>query len=277
MDQIGERSMFRPRIDTMMVHLGHPLMSKAINSLTRRRFPGPQAVSRWTARYGEVPDGADAMILLHVEELAVNELRETFHHWIQTLRFCVKDGELGSEVSHLPAFQLRATSVCQDASGVERAKNLLNDVEPDLLEVVKNAQRSLTKRLTVQLQADGELAKTEEQTKYQSRQGEVSSLIVENSLAKLESQIARLKQDLQQGRLFDKQAQLDDLDRSLEIKKEELERRRMHYEEVREQLARERDRIMNLLLPKRFALQGTAQVFPVAVEVWLPRNTGAAS
>jgi len=153
----------------------------------------------------------------------------------------------------------------------------LSDVEPDLLEVVKNAQQSLTKRLTVQLQADGEKAKTEEQTKYQSRQGEVSSLIVENSLAKLESQIARLKQDLQQGRLFDKQAQLDDLDRSLEVKKEELERRRQHYEEVREQRARERDRIMNLLLPKRFALQGTAQVFPVAVEVWLPRNTGAAS
>jgi len=35
MDQIGERSMFRPRIDTMMVHLGHPLMSKAIRPSVR--------------------------------------------------------------------------------------------------------------------------------------------------------------------------------------------------------------------------------------------------
>ena len=56
--QIGGRPIFRPRVDTLMVHLGHPLMGKAINWLSRRRFPGPQAVSRWTVRYGDIPRGA---------------------------------------------------------------------------------------------------------------------------------------------------------------------------------------------------------------------------
>ena len=93
-------------------------------------------------------------------------------------------------------------------------------------------------------------------------------------MAKLEKEIARLKRERQQGRLFENQAHLDELDKSLEIKKEELQRRTAHYEEVREQLAKERERILNRLLPRRYALQGEAQVFPVAVEVRFPRSKG---
>lgn len=271
---VGVRPIFRPKIDTQMVHLSHPLMGKAINWLTRRRFPGPQAVSRWTARLGEVPKGAEALIVLHLEELAVNELRETFHHWIQTLQFPVTKGELGSQLAHSPAASLRATKPCNDQARVERARDLISDLEADLREVISKVKAHLTDRLREQLDVDGKQARQEEQERYQSRQGEVSSLIAENSLAKLEREIAALKRERMQGRLFESQALLDELDRSLEIKKEELERRRVHYEEVREQLARERDRILNLLLPKRFALQGDAQVFPVALEVWFPVAKG---
>lgn len=272
-EQIGGRAIFRPRLDTLMVHLSHPLMDKALNWLTRRRFPGPHAVSRWTLRYGGVPAAAEALIVLHLEELGVNELRETFHHWIQTLQLPVMNGELGAELAHLPAMDLRATAPCQDRNQIERAKDLLSDLEGDLQEVVKNAKTQLTQRLREQLDVDGKQARKEEQDRYQSRQAEVSTLIAGNSLAKLEREIAHLKGERLQGRLFENQSSLDELDRSLEIKKEELERRRVHYEEVREQLTRERDRILNLLLPQRFALQGEAQVFPVAMEVRFPSAT----
>ncbi len=273
-EQINGRPIFRPRLDTLMVHLGHPLMEKAINWLTRRRFPGPHAVSRWTVRYGGVPAGADAIIILHLEELGVNELRETFHHWVQTHQFPVAGGELGTLLTHAPALNLRSTAPCQDRKQIERARDILGDVEGDLQEFVKNAKTRLAQRLRDQLEVDGKQARKEEQERYQSRQGEVSVLIAENSLAKLERDIAHLKRERQQGRLFETQSSLDELDRSLEIKKEELERRRVHYEEVREQLARERDRILNLLLPRRFALQGEAQVFPVAMEVRFPAANG---
>ena len=275
-EQISGRPIFRPRIDTQMIHLSHPLMGKAINWLTRRRFPGPQAVSRWTVRLGDVPAGAEAVIVLHLEELAVNELRETFHHWIQTLQLPVLKGDLGSPLAHAPAADLRTSPAIYDEKQIERAKDLISDLEGDLREVVTGARTQLTKRLRDQLEVDGKQARQEEQERYQSRQGEVSALITENSLAKLEREIAGLKRERQQGRLFENQLFLDELDRSLEIKKEELERRRVHYEEVREQLARERDRILNLLLPKRFALQGDAQVFPVAVEVRFPATKGGA-
>lgn len=281
MDPNNGRPIFRPRLDTMMIHLGHPLMSKALNWLTQRRYPRPQnvaggqpAVSRWTVCLGDVPAGADALILLHVEELGVNQLRETFHHWIRTLQFPVVGGELGERLDHRPAVRLRATSPCQDRNRIEQAKDLLSDLEPDLQAVVKQAQQDLTRQLAEQLDVDGKQARKEEQERYQSRQGEVSSLIADNTLGKLEREIAQLKTAREQGLLFDHQARLDDLDRSIELKQQEQERRKLHYEEVREQLARERQRIMNLLLPKRFALQGDAQVFPVAVEVRFPRVKG---
>jgi hypothetical protein len=169
---------------------------------------------------------------------------------------------------------LRSTAPCQEPKLIERARDILSDVEGDLQKFVKSAKSLLSKKLRDQLDVDGKQARKEEQERYQSRQGEVSALIAENSLAKLERELAHLKRERQQGRLFENQALLDELDRSMEIKKEELERRRVHYEEVRDQLARERERILNLLLPKRFTLQGEAQVFPVAVEVRLPTATG---
>ena len=43
-----------------------------------------------------VSGGADAVVLLSVEELAVNELRESFHHWVRTISFPVRKGTLGS-------------------------------------------------------------------------------------------------------------------------------------------------------------------------------------
>lgn len=275
------RPIFRPRIDTMLVHLGHPLMKKAVNWLTQRRYPRPPsvasgqpAVSRWTVRYGKVPAGADALILLHLEELGVNELRETFHHWIQTFQLPVVGGELGEAVRHAPAGRLRGSSPCQDRDVVERAKDLLADLELDLQAIVKQARDDLSRRLREQLEVDGKQARKEENERYQSRHGEVSALIVDNTLAKLEREIAEHKRDREQGRLFDHQARLDELERSIELKEQEQQRRQLHYEEVREQLTRERERIMNLLLPKRFALQGQAQVFPVAVEVRFPRPEG---
>ena len=63
-------------------------------------------------------------------------------------------------------------------------------------------------------------------------------------------------------------------DSTIDDKQEEIARRRRHYEEVRGQLERERDRILRRVLPGRHTMVGSAQVFPISIEVRLP---GAAS
>lgn len=270
MVQVGPRRVFRPRNDTMMLHLAHPIMRKATGSLTRLRFPGPMSVSRWAVRLGNVPKGADALIVLYMEELAVNELRETFHHWIRTIQFPVKRDSLGSPLPHEAAIRLRKAKACRDEILTTKASEMLDDFQPELREFIVQWRKSLTATLKMQLASDGEQARKDEDQRYQSRQGEVSTLIAENTLAKLEREIAFLKSQRNQGLLFASQTDLDAIDRSIEARQEELTRRRAHYEEIREQLARERERVVKVLLPNRYALAGEAQVFPVAVEVRFP-------
>jgi len=132
----------------------------------------------------------------------------------------------------------------------------------------------VTDALRARLQTDGKAARAREDERYRSRQGEVSTLINQTTIARLEREIAELQAEKQKGWLFDESNRLEELGRSIEEKQQEIERRRRHYEEVREQLERERERILKYLLPRRYAMAGTAQVFPVAVEIRLPHPEG---
>ena len=116
LDDVGGRLVFSPRPDILLVHLSHPMLLHAVSTLTRRRFPGTgEEVSRWTVRLSALPPGTDALVLLSVEELAVNDLRETFHHWVRTVVFPVATGRLGAHLPHRAAAQLREGSPTQDS------------------------------------------------------------------------------------------------------------------------------------------------------------------
>jgi Rad3-related DNA helicase len=95
-------------------------------------------------------------------------------------------------------------------------------------------------------------------------------MIETNTIQKLEREIQQLNQRKLQGSLFENDAYLEELNRDIKLRQEEVDFRKKHYEEIRDQLTRERDRIINRLLPKRFALFSTAQVFPLAIEILLP-------
>lgn len=265
--EVGPRKVFLPRPDTMMIHLGHPMVQKATSALMRRRFPGDNTVSRWCIRYDDIPEGADALILLHLEELGINKLRETFHHYIRSHRLPIYNGEIGEPLPNIPAARLSQAKQCKSKNEIATAQDLLSELEPDLKVYIKEQQQQLTEDIIAQLDSDRDQAIEEENKRYQSRHGEISSLIADNTLAKLEKEINELKQKSEQRVLFDEQNYMEKLARSIKEKEEELQRRESHYEEVREQLAKERERVIRNILPYRYALKGEVQVFPVAVEV----------
>ena len=266
--RIGDLRVFLPRHDALLMHLSHPLMRRALGVLARRRYPGERQVSRWTVRRGEVPAGAQAVILLSVEELAVNALRETFHCWMRTVAFPVQDGALGEPLPHAWAQQHRDGDAV-DAAGLERAADILEDANAHLRGWLAHHQTELTARLRGQLEADFEVARRREDERYRQRQGEVSTLIEQSTLARLTREVEALAIKRRQGQLFDEAGQLAAIERSAEEKRQEIARRLQHHDELREQLQRERARMQGNLLPKRFTLAGTAQVFPVTVEVRL--------
>ena len=270
--RLGRLSVFLPRRDARLLHLAHPLMRRALGVLTRRRYPGEQQVSRWTVRLGSVPADAEAVVLLSVEELAVNELRETFHRWVRTLAFPVRNGGLGEPLPHVPARTRRGARGAAAPAHRERAREVLEDVRNGLREWLRGYGRGVTGRLRRQLAVDGEAARKREDERYRQRQGEVSTLIEQSTGTRLNREIEALGQRQRQGELFDATERLAEIEQSLEEKERELKRRLAHYEEIREQLQQERARILDRLLPARFALAGDAHVFPVAIEVRLPET-----
>lgn len=276
--KVGERTVFTSRSDLLLMHLSHPMIQKALSSLTRSRFPGTgESVSRWSVRLGTLPERSDALILLSVEELAVNDLRESFHHWVRTFIFPISDGMLGNPLPHRPALELRNGSPTTLAVHYEQAREMLKDCEPDLKTFLQTYATALSNDLRDQLEKDGTQARRQEEERYRSRQGEISTLIEGNTLGKLEREIEELKIERAQGQLFAEAERLEKIDRSLEEKQDEIDRRTQHYEEVRTQLEKERERILKNLLPNRYALSGDVQIFPVGIEVRLPENERAGS
>lgn len=158
--EVGDRVVFCPRADVILMHLSHPMFQRALTALTRRRFPGTsEAVSRWTVRLGAVPEGAEALVLLSIEELAINELRGTFHHWVRTLVFPILKGRLGPPLTHRPALEMRYAEATSRNEDQERARELIEDVEPDLKRYLAEHTARLTTSLRRQLEDVGKAAR----------------------------------------------------------------------------------------------------------------------
>ncbi len=274
MRQVGQRSVFLPTRDTVLLHLGHPIFHRALNSFARIRFPGSAgdlAATRWTVRSGPVPDGADALLLLTLEEIAANDLRETLHHWIRTLRIPIRQGNLEAPLPHVAAAQLRVDGQQPPTrEQVERARELWDEVDVDVRKLVKAEAKHLTERLRTALERDRVEAEQTEAERFLQRQGEVSALIERSTVQRFEREIAEMRQASRQLGLFESDSRLQEIERSIEEKEREVRRRRQHYEELRDQLQKERERVLKGILPKRYTLRADAQVFPVSIEIRLP-------
>ncbi|MGG6265406.1 DISARM system SNF2-like helicase DrmD [Leptolyngbya sp. AN03gr2] len=267
----NHRPVFRAAKDTTLVHLGHPLYHQALSLFARARFPGglENPPSRWIVRYGEVPKGWDGILLLTVEEMAVNELRESFHHWVRTVRYAIVNGELGEMLPHVPAKQNPANSALVATETVERAKTLWENLELDVREQLKTLTKDLTAELKAQLKKAGQVAQRDEQERFRTRLLEVDRAMKETTLQKLEKERDTLLSEMQQGALFPEYVrQQEEKLRDLE---DELRRRRNHYQGLFDQLRQEQSRVLERILPQRYQLRGIAQVFPVTIEFRLPK------
>lgn len=212
-----------------------------------------------------MPEGVGALLLLTVEELAVNELREPCHHWVRTLAFPVRGDALGEELAHRPARNWNAPPTSVDR---EAARELWEDVEDALKERVRALQAGLTAALAGKMHASGKAVRELEKKRFDHRQRELKRAIGENQLAKLAKEAEKLRAQARQLSLFSEsdhgiQKRLADLEAELAL-------RRSHYQQVQERLAAEAERTLKQVLPKRYALRGEARIYPIAVEIRLP-------
>jgi hypothetical protein len=257
---------FRPAKDTILMHLGHPLMRAALLHLSQARFPGTpeaQGSSRWIVTKGNVPSGKDALVLVTVEEMALNDLRETVHHWVRTLRFAVAGESVELLAAHIPALNDHSADV--DFDHVNQARDIWMDADPAIRQALQNHGSSLTAKITDALAKELKEEERSQRSLFKERRQETEKQL-KRELRDLDKELKVLLDD-QQDDLFSNDEVFDQQITDLGA---EQERRRRHHQEMQAFLDTEEERILSQLLPRRYQLNGDVQVFPVTVEIRFP-------
>ena len=190
---------------------------------------------------------------------------------MRTVAFPIVKGKLGEPLPHATAKALRNAEAVTDPHAVEAAREYAEDAKRGVKDWLEKHGASLTQEVEQGLKTTGDQARKNEDERYKSRQGEVSALITGNTIDKLNREIEALRAARQQGTLFAESEHFDRIDKIIEEKNAEIHRRIHHHQEVEQQLKRERERIITNLLPKRHTLAGTVHVFPLTLELRLPR------
>jgi hypothetical protein len=233
-----------------------------MSTFARYRFPADPARPRAGRSVTVIPAGADALVLLTVEELAVNELREPCHHWVRTLAYPVRGGALGDALPHQSPVVWQAPPTLGD---IAAARAVWDEVDVDLKARVRTMQQDLTRRLSEGLKVAGGTVREIEKKRFERRRNELKKAIGDNQLAKLTQEADRLRAAAKQRSLF---AAFDlELARRLSDLEAELALRKGHYERVQDHLKAEEERTLKRVLPLRYALRGEARVYPIAVEI----------
>ncbi len=271
---VNGRPVFRPSPDTVLLHLGHPLLRQALASFARLRFPGGQteyqAPSRWTVTEGAVPAGADALILLTVEEMAINDLRETFHHWTRTLAIPVSGGELGQLEAYAGPHYGAVPGMLAHGR-LEAARQIWDELDRDVRKFINHYRERITGSIQRELQQAGSEAMAREKEAFERRINEVAALQRNQSIDKLRREIEERREAVRQ---FDLLEDADEkAERELRDLEDELKRRTAHFGDLLERLKTEKERILKHVVPRRFSLRGDAQVFPVTIEIRFPAES----
>jgi superfamily II DNA or RNA helicase len=174
------RRVFRPRRDTALLHLGHPLFREALSLFARQRFPGGHEAppSRWIARRGPVPPNVEALVLVTVEELATNDLREPFHQWVRTLRFPFAKKRLGTALAYVPPSNEGAPQPLP-AAKLEQARDVWELAAVDVRDAVRAYASDLTTLMKTILASEGKTAGTNQAKTYDKRIAEVRAYVSE--------------------------------------------------------------------------------------------------
>lgn len=267
---INGRSVFRQSPDTVLMHLGHPLLRHALASFARLRFPGAQSEyispSRWTVTEGRIPDGSDALLLFTVEELAINELRESFHHWVRILAIPVKNECLGDPLPYTgPNYGGPGSFI---ATRIDEAHVIWDSISLELGRFLKRYRNSLTEQITKHLLTAGAAVLQREKDSFELRINEVAALQRNQSIDKLKREIEERRTGSLQLSLLEDADEV--ANRQLRDLEDELKRRTGHFGELLERLKNEKNRILERVIPDRFTLRGDVQVFPVTVEIRFP-------
>lgn len=255
---------FQKPMDTRLIRLGHPLMKRAMGILQRALWEGDK-VRRWTIAQSDLPAGIDAILILHSLFEVTNNLREKMHQQVLTIPFRIKgetlvrlDGDLWDEVKHLEKSALESAKLTTAQQTVREQWSTHNE---HLKSWLSKKRSELEQEYTDKLEERYTQEQSRAKLSFQERLKELNKQSTQGAFNKLKRDLEKKREDLRQQKLFEEEQQR--LER--EVRELEWEFYHSHYNELKELLDREKDRMLNDVIPKRYSM-ASIQLQPMAVE-----------
>jgi SNF2 family DNA or RNA helicase len=256
------RKIYRQRTDTALIRLGHPLMRRALWTL-RRQLWDPKDLSRWTVEAVRLPAGIEQVLVLHLMLEVTNELREVAHQEIIVAPFQVSGDhitpmldDLWKELTHLERRPLEPVAV---SAWVKNIVDQWISHEGQIREFIKDRrsvyEEEFEQRMATRLKEET----ASERERFRSRLKELQN--EPRWLERQRKEFERQRQRLMQPLLFAEQQAVEEQ----KLRDIEWELMHNHIEQMKQLLERERQRMLDVVLPKRFTL-ASLDLQPLTVE-----------
>lgn len=261
-EEIHGRRVFRPRPDVALLRLGHPLMQRAAATLQRAMWDEDAKVFRWTVRAAALPARTDALAVVHVLLQSVNLLRETIEAEIRPFAFALREDVW----THLADSARPAGSPLPPEripAAVEPVRETWDELQDLLRELLEDEQEQHRQALELRL---AQVLMTEQQRESQRYKTRLRDLEEQEKHARrkgFDKELKRLERERDETLYSEIR---EDRERKIHLLLEEQKR---DLGPLKQALESERDRILERILPQRFALARTT-LTPVAVDLLVP-------
>jgi superfamily II DNA or RNA helicase len=272
-EEISGRRVLRLKKHQVLLRLGHPIMRQAMATLCRQlHAPDPRdGIFRWSLAALH-RSGFEALLVFHYTVTAINELREPLHDEVFSTVFRIEVDRLtrvedafqqtvlGSEFHPIKSSK-------RQEEWVRTFRGKWFQHRSELEAFLRAQEKSLHGLLQGRADAthQGESAAAKESYRYRLRELEDRSR--EQELNKLAKALVREQAEAMQPMLFG-EIQEEAKYRAQEIE-EQMSLLRRDVERTRDLLKRERDKRLNVVLPKRFQLR-EVRALPLALVYLVP-------
>lgn len=264
----GDREVFRERPDRQLIRLGHPLMRRATASMRRRLWERDARLRRFTIL--AIPDIQEPVVVVTALANLTNELREPLHAELLELGVAFEEP---ARTATVPDWS-NGEPVSQDAlvAWSERLEDDWADLRAALDAAVEACRADLEQRSRSLLPQERKTAVAYQRELFKLRLRELDESRGEKGREKLRRELEREEAKLAQLTFdVDHEREIAERVRRLRgiLEGEEYRRFEDRRERLRARIERERDQLLEDVLPRRYAL-ARCTVSPAAVALLVP-------
>jgi superfamily II DNA or RNA helicase len=272
-EEISGRRVLRLKKYQVLLRLGHPIMRQAMATLCRQlHAPDPRdGIFRWSMAALQ-RKGFEALLVFHYTVTAVNELREPLHDEVFSTVFRIEgdrltpvEGAFQQTVLGSDFYPIKSRKSQEEWVRTFRGKWFKHRSELEAF--LRGQEKSLKTLLQGRADATQQRESAAAKESYRYRLRELEDRSREQELSKLAKALLREQAEAMQPRLFE-EMQDEAKFRAKEIE-EQMTVLRRDVERTRDLLKNERDKRLNVVLPKRFQLR-EVRALPLALVYLVP-------